>query len=77
MYNGYLEQSLLMVARRRQKSKKICYAIGTERKHNEENIIGKLKSNLLGNSDSFIIYYIIFMNSYQIGYFNRNTIFYI
>ena len=52
MYNGYLEQSLMMVARRRQKSKKICYQIAIEKKHNDENIIGKVKSNLLGTNKS-------------------------
>jgi hypothetical protein len=50
MYHGFLEQSLLMVARRRQKSKKICYIIGTDKKHTDETIIGKLKSNLLGTT---------------------------
>ena len=52
MYNGFLEQNLLMVARRKQKSKKICYVIGVEKKINDDTIVGKLKSNLLGTSFS-------------------------
>lgn len=48
MYEGVIEQSLLLVARRRQKSKKICYLVGVEKKHTDDSLVGKVKSNLVG-----------------------------